>query len=230
MNDTEPPLARNDAPDQGPIHIQDDYKRWFDLSILVLAHLALFPVWLVCWTGIPLIIWLADRGPIFYRQERVGKNGKVFTVLKFRTMVPYANDIGPAWTAERDKRVTPVGRVLRRTGLDELPQVLSIWKRDMTLVGPRALSLEEHRELEDGVPGFSARLRILPGLTGLAQVHNSTDDSIEKVKYDTEYMWRMNPLLDTWLLVRSVYNTLTWRWDRRGGKGKPEIRCPSTLR
>ena len=229
MGKTKSSPAGNNTPYQTPACIQDAYKGWFDLSILVLAHLALFPVWVVCWTAIPMIIWIADRGPVFYKQERVGKSGKVFTVLKFRTMVPEANDLGPAWTTERDHRVTPVGRILRRTGLDELPQVLSIWKRDMSLVGPRALSLDEHRELEQVVPGFSARLGILPGLTGLAQVHNQTDEAVMKLEYDVDYMRRMSLFLDTWLLVRSVYNTLSGRWDRRSGKTKSESTRPSTL-
>ena len=222
--------AGNEASEQATGHSRDGYKGWFDLSILILAHLALFPVWLVCWTAIPLIIWLADRGPVFFRQERIGKNGKVFSVLKFRTMLPDANALGPAWTRERDPRVTSVGRVLRRTGLDELPQVLSIWKRDMTLVGPRALSLGEHQELEEGMPGFGARLQVLPGLTGLAQIHNRTDDSDSKFKYDLEYMKRMSPILDTWLLVRSVYNTLTGRWDARAGKTARKSRRPPVHR
>lgn len=197
---------------------KDSYKRWFDLTVVCLAHLLLLPLWLVLWTVIPLIIWLSDRGPVFYKQKRIGREGKVFTILKFRTMIPDADNHGPAWTTTGDPRVTPVGRILRRLALDELPEILSIWKGDMSLVGPRALDVEEQRALERKVPGFSQRLGVLPGLTGLAQLYDSTDDAYDKFHYDLEYLQRMGPLLDARLLVLSVRNTLTARWDHRQGK------------
>jgi len=112
------------------------YKRGFDLTILVIAHCLLLPLWLILWTAIPLIIWLGDRGPVFYKQKRVGRDGDVFTILKFRTMVPEADRMGPSWTTVGDPRVTRAGRILRRTALDELPEILSIWKGEMSLVGP----------------------------------------------------------------------------------------------
>lgn len=199
---------------------RDAYKRWFDLTVLVLAHLLLLPVWLVLWTFIPLIIWLQDRGPVFYRQKRMGKDGRVFTVLKFRTMVCDADRKGPAWTMDGDPRVTPIGRFLRRTALDELPQVLSIWKGDMSLVGPRALDVEEQEWLEKRIPDFHRRLQVTPGLTGLAQVYDPTDDPHTKLRYDLEYIQRMNPFLDLKLLCLSVWNTLTGKWDRRAGKSR----------
>jgi lipopolysaccharide/colanic/teichoic acid biosynthesis glycosyltransferase len=194
------------------------YKRWFDLTVLVLAHALLLPLWLLLWTLIPLVIWLGDRGPVFYRQRRAGKDGRVFTILKFRTMIPDADRSGPMWTMEEDPRVTRVGRILRRTALDELPGVLSIWKGDMSLVGPRALDITEQRALEQQIPGFGKRLQILPGLTGLAQVYNRNDDALVKFGYDLQYLERMNPWLDSRLLVLSVFNTLSVKWDRRGGK------------
>ena len=107
----------------------DNYKRWFDLTLLILAHILLLPVWLLIWISIPILIWLGDRGPVFYKQARVGKGGKVFTVLKFRTMVPNAEGKGAAWTIDKDPRITRFGRVLRRTALDELPEIINIWKR-----------------------------------------------------------------------------------------------------
>ena len=194
------------------------YKRWFDLTVLVLAHALLLPLWLLLWTLIPLVIWLGDRGPVFYRQRRAGKDGSVFTILKFRTMVPGADRSGPIWTMEEDPRVTRVGRILRRTALDELPGVLSIWKGDMSLVGPRALDVVEQEELEQQIPGFGQRLKVLPGLTGLAQIYNRNDDAVVKFGYDLQYLQRMGPWLDIRLLFLSVYNTLAIKWDRRGGK------------
>ena len=140
--------------------LSDGYKRRFDLTVLVLAHMLLMPLWLLLWTIIPVLIWLSDRGPVFYKQKRVGKDGQVFTILKFRTMVPGAESTGPAWTTEGDPRVTRFGKLLRRMALDELPETLSIWKGDMSLVGPRALDLEEQRGLEQQIPGFAQRLQV----------------------------------------------------------------------
>ena len=196
----------------------DSYKRWFDLSIIVFAHVVLLPVWLLLWTAIPLLIWLGDRGPIFYRQQRAGKNGRPFWVVKFRTMIPDADRVGPGWTTEDDPRVTKIGRILRRTALDELPEIRCILKGEMSLVGPRALGTEEHQELERLIPGFDQRLQVLPGLTGMAQVYDRTDDGNKKFLYDLEYMSRMGPWLDIRLLFLSVYNTLAVRWDRRDAK------------
>ena len=120
------------------------YKTWFDLSILVFAHVLLSPLWIILWLVIPLLIWLDDRGPVFYRQKRMGKNSVPFNVIKFRTMVVDAENQGPSWTTDDDPRVTRVGRILRRTALDELPEVISIWQGNMSFVGPRALDVEEH--------------------------------------------------------------------------------------
>ena len=194
------------------------YKVWFDLSILIVAHITLLPFWILLWTIIPIVIWLDDRGPIFFRQNRAGKDGKVITILKFRTMNPDADRMGPAWTTAGDPRITRMGRILRRTALDELPEVLSIWKRDMSLVGPRALDLSEQAELERLVPGFEKRLCVLPGLTGLAQLNDRTDDANTKIRYDLEYLEKMSPWLDVRLIWQSVWNTLSARWDNRSGK------------
>lgn len=194
------------------------YKRWMDTAILLVAHLAFFPVWLALWTFIPLAIWAYDRGPVFYKQKRMGLRGKIIEVRKFRTMVSNAEAIGPAWTLENDPRLTPLGRVLRKTALDELPEILSIWKGDMSLVGPRALAVAEHLELEQRIHGFADRLQVLPGLTGLAQVYDRKDDSDEKFRYDLQYLNSFSPALDVKLLVISVWNTVRGRWDHRSGK------------
>jgi len=195
------------------------YKRWFDITILTVAHLAMLPLWLALWTLIPVAIWLYDRGPIFYKQKRKGLGGKIIEVRKFRTMVPNAEALGPAWTLDGDKRLTPIGKVLRRTALDELPEILSIWKGDMSLVGPRALAVTEHLELEQRIPGFADRLQVLPGLTGLAQVYDKNDDAEEKYRYDLEYLNSLSLFMDIRLLTLSVWNTIRGRWDHRSGKG-----------
>ena len=196
------------------------YKVWFDLTILVLAHVLFLPLWLFLWTAIPLIIWLGDRGPVFYRQKRMGRNGIPFNVIKFRTMIVDAENQGPAWTTRDDPRVTRVGRILRRTALDELPEIISIWKGHMSFVGPRALDLDEERALEELIPGFERRLQVRPGLTGLAQIYDKTDDPYEKYRYDMDYLQKLSPILDVRLLLLSVWNTLIASWDHRAGKIK----------
>jgi len=212
------PVELTDGPTLGRVAKEPPSKRLFDLAVLVLAHLILLPVWVFLWTLIPLLIWLEDRGPVFYRQRRAGKDGTSFALAKFRTMVPDADSKGPAWTSEDDPRITRVGRVLRRTALDELPETLNIWKGEMSFVGPRALDVREHELLESQIPGFRERLRVRPGLTGLAQVYNVEDDDRTKLEYDIEYIQNMSLLLDTKLMFLSVRNTLFGRWDTRKAK------------
>lgn len=209
------PIAR----DKKKVAWKGRYKRPFDLFILIFSHILLAPLFLLLWTVVPVLVWLEDRDPVFYTQKRKGKDGRVFTLMKFRTMVRGAEHQGPRWTTERDRRVTRIGRILRRTALDELPELISVWKGDMSFVGPRPLDVGEHSLLEEKVAGFEERLLVSPGLTGLAQVYDREDSAEVKLKYDLEYMRRMNPLLDVELLLLSVRNTLLARWDRRMGKG-----------
>ena len=124
--------------------------------------------------------------------------------------------------------VSTVGRLLRRTALDELPEMVNILKREMSFVGPRALDVEEQRSLEEQIPGFEQRLQVAPGLTGLAQVHNHGDGAYDKFRYDLSYLDRMGPWLDAKLLLLSVRNTLGARWDQR--RGKPTELDGSTTR
>ncbi len=215
-------LGKTEGPPPGPTEdlpasVNARYKRPFDLAVLVASHLVLAP-FLLLYPLIALLVWLEDRGPIFFRQQRIGKDGRVFSILKFRTMVPDADKFGPDWTLDSDVRVTKVGRVLRRTALDELPQLLSIWKGDMSFVGPRALAVREQKHLEEQIPGFHQRLRVPMGLTGLAQVYNQDDDDQAKLGFDLEYIQQMSPFLDMKLLVLSVAYTFRGRWDRRGKK------------
>jgi len=197
---------------------QDAYKRWFDVSVLILAHVLLLPLGLILWTAIPIMIWLGDRGPVFYRQQRMGKDGKPFAVLKFRTMIVDAETQGPSFTTDDDPRITRVGRVLRRTALDELPEIINIWQGNMSFVGPRALEVDEHQSLAELMPGFEKRLQVRPGLTGLAQVYDKGDDPFEKYRYDMEYLEKLSPFMDARLMLLSVWNTLVAGWDHRSGK------------
>ena len=202
---------------------QPRYKRPFDLGVLIVAHVALAPLWLILWVVIPVIIRLQDRGPVFYRQQRVGIGGSQFEILKFRSMVPEADTIGPAWTVVGDTRVTPFGRLLRRTALDELPQLLNILKGDMSFVGPKPLSVAEHKQVVGTIQGFEDRNRLRPGLTGLAQVYNKADETRKKLKLDLEYVSRVGLALDVKLMLLSVRNSLLARWDTREGKPPAEV-------
>ena len=195
--------------------VNDWWKRPFDLIVLTAVHVALAPLWAVLWTVIPLAIWLHDRGPVFYTQERLGKNGRTFRVYKFRSMIPDAErHTGAVWASDDDPRITPVGALLRSRALDELPQVINMWKGDISLVGPRAERPELTEEFEALYPGFRQRLKTRPGMTGLAQIYGRYSTSPRnKLRYDMIYISRMSPLLDVRLLVASVVLTLRARWQ-----------------
>ena len=189
------------------------YKRPFDLALLALALLLLAPVWVVLGCGVALAIRLDDGGPALFRQARLGRGGAVFSMLKFRTMVVGAEaETGPVWTAPGDARVTRVGRVLRRFHLDELPQAVNIVRGEMSLVGPRPERPELAARIERTVPGFAARLRVRPGLAGLAQAEGAGwRDPALKLRYDNLYIAAMNPWLDVKLCARCLARTLAPR-------------------
>jgi lipopolysaccharide/colanic/teichoic acid biosynthesis glycosyltransferase len=196
---------------------QDRYKRGLDLTVLVLAHLFLLPLWLFLWTVIPLAIWLEDRGPVFYRQDRVGLGGRVFPLLKFRSMCRReGSQPWSGFTAKNDPRITRVGRVLRVLALDELPQVINIWKGDISFVGPRPLPVYMHEADVQEEPAFILRLQVRPGLTGLAQVYLPRHSSPQKrLRYDLLYIRTANPWLDLKLIFLSGWLTVTCCWGRR---------------
>ena len=187
--------------------VRDGYKRVFDLAIIIIAYTLFFPVWLIIWSIVPVAIWLEDRGPVFYAQERVGRRGKHFNVLKFRTMIQNAESLtGQVWAMEDDPRLTRVGKILRRFHLDEIPQVINIVRGEMSLVGPRPERPILAEQFNREVPGFSQRLRVRPGIAGLAQVRGSywTDPGF-KLKYDNLYIETMSPWLDLKLLFLAVW-------------------------
>lgn len=196
------------------------YKRPFDLTILVAAHLLLLPIWVVLWTVIPLAILLDTGRPIFYRQRRLTRNGRQFYVLKFRTMVKDAEKMtGAVWATQSDPRVTRVGRLLRSLALDEMPQVINILRGELSFVGPRPERPELYEQFDATVPGFRERLRVSPGLTGLAQVFGKYDSPPRvKLRYDRIYVRRMSLVLDLRLLFLSAWVTLMGRWESREQK------------
>lgn len=193
--------------------VRDGYKRPFDLAVIILAHLLLFPLWVVLWIVVPLAIWLGDRGPVLYTQERVGRRGRLFKVIKFRTMIVDAEaQTGPIWAAEDDPRITKVGGVLRRVRLDEMPQVINIVRGEMSLVGPRPERQVLFEQFNRQISGFSQRIRVRPGVAGLAQVRGDALTNPRcKLRYDNLYIEKMSPWLDCKLLVLSVWLVLTGR-------------------
>ena len=204
------PRPTNGAGPSSSIVVRDGYKRPFDLAIIILAHLLLFPLFVVLWIGISLAIWVGDRGSVFYLQERVGRSGRRFNVIKFRTMILDAeSQTGPIWAEERDSRTTRVGRILRILHLDELPQVINILKGDMSVVGPRPERPELVERFSRDVPGFSERIRVRPGVAGLAQVRGTAQTRPrDKLRYDNLYIETLSPWMDIKLLVLSVWVVL----------------------
>jgi len=198
-------------------------KRALDVALSGAGLLASAPVWAV----IAAAIKLEDGGPVFYQQERSGRNGVPFPVWKFRSMIPDAEAVtGAVQSGEHDTRVTRVGRLMRMTAMDELPQLWSIFRGDMSFTGPRALRPGEiealgngEMELLEDVPGFAARASVLPGLTGIAQIYAPRDiPRRHKFKYDLLYVRRQSIWLDVRLILLSFWITARGAWEVRGKK------------
>jgi lipopolysaccharide/colanic/teichoic acid biosynthesis glycosyltransferase len=198
-------------------------KRMFDAALAGSGLIASAPLWLV----LAAAIKLEDGGDVFYGQERVGLGGRVFRVWKFRSMVQDAEAVvGPVQAGEHDPRVTRVGRWMRATALDELPQLWSILIGDMSFVGPRALRPGEVEVQGDGrferledVPGFAARCSVRPGLTGVAQIYAARDiPRRQKFRYDGLYRRRASLGLDLRLILLSFWITFRGSWESRGRK------------
>jgi lipopolysaccharide/colanic/teichoic acid biosynthesis glycosyltransferase len=154
------------------------------------------------------LIKLDSRGPVLYRQERVGLHGRVFTLLKFRSMRMDAEACGPCWAAERDPRVTRVGTFIRATRIDELPQLLNVLRGEMSLIGPRPERPHFTALLARTIPSYADRTEILPGITGWAQVNYpygaSVEDARFKLAYDLHYIRSRSLLLDLYILIATM--------------------------
>jgi len=161
-------------------------KRLFDIFLSSIGLIFSSPLWLI----FSLAIKLEDRGPIFYAQDRVGKNGMIFKALKFRSMIHDAEKhTGAVWASENDPRVTNVGRILRATAMDELPQLWNIFKGDMSFVGPRSERPELVEQFSKKIKNYRSRFSVPPGLTGLAQVYGRYDTPPQhKLKYELLYI------------------------------------------
>ncbi len=197
-------------------------KRLFDASLAGIGLVCSSPLWLLFGAAIKL----EDGGPIFYSQERVGMKGRVFHALKFRSMrVDAEAGTGAVQATEDDPRVTRIGRLMRATAMDELPQLWNIFRGDMSFVGPRALRPGEI-EAEGGelvpmheIPGYAARTGVRPGLTGIAQIYAPRDvPRRQKFRYDGIYVRRQSMWLDVRLILLSFWISFLGTWESRGRK------------
>ena len=176
-------------------------KRIFDFVVAALAGLVLLIPMLI----LALLIRLDSEGPALYCQERLGKNGKPFVMYKFRSMRLNAEADGPKWADKYDERCTKLGKVLRSSRLDELPQLINILKGEMSFVGPRPERAYFYNEFEKYIPNFRDRLLVLPGLTGYAQVNGGYELAPEeKIVYDMEYIANRSLKMDLLCILRTA--------------------------
>jgi lipopolysaccharide/colanic/teichoic acid biosynthesis glycosyltransferase len=198
-------------------------KRALDVGLSGIGLVLSSPLW----GALALAIKLDDGGPVFFSQERAGEGGRVFRVWKFRSMITDAEKyVGALQAVEDDPRITRIGRIMRATAMDELPQLWSIFIGDMSFVGPRALRPGEIEVLGDGrlepleeVPGYEHRARVRPGLTGVAQIYAPRDvPRRNKFRYDRLYVERQSFWLDVRLIATSFWITFRGRWETRASK------------
>jgi lipopolysaccharide/colanic/teichoic acid biosynthesis glycosyltransferase len=198
-------------------------KRALDVALSVTGLVLSAPLWM----ALAAAIKLEDGGAVFFGQERVGEGGRLFRALKFRSMVPDAEAaVGALQAAEHDPRVTRIGRIMRATAMDELPQLWNIFRGDMSLVGPRALRPGEIETGSDGshvamtdIPGYVERHQVRPGLTGVAQIFAPRDVPRRfKFKYDQIYIVNQGFWFDVRLIALSFWITFRGKWEHRGRK------------
>ena len=198
-------------------------KRSSDILISLSMMVFSMPIWLL----IAMAVKREDGGPVFYTQERWGRGGIFFKAYKFRTMVPNSDqDFGIKPASENDPRITKIGRILRKMGLDELPQLINIFKGEMSFVGPRSLAVGERAKDERGelvgyedIPGFWERLKVRPGLTGMATIYIPKDTPPRrKFRYDLLYIKKQSFSLDLRLIALSFWISFRGKWETRDRK------------
>ena len=190
----------------GQKNIYETLRRGLDFVsafILGLFTLPLYPL-------LALLIKLDSPGPVFYRQKRVGRDSEIFKVIKFRSMIQEAEKHGAQWAAKNDPRVTKIGKFLRKTRLDELPQLWNVFKGEMSFVGPRPERPEFvfGTSMQRKIPFYQIRHLIKPGLTGWAQINfqygSSYEDTLEKLQYDFYYLKNRSFLLDLSIILKTI--------------------------
>ena len=180
-------------------------KRFIDLFIAFFGLLICLPIWIM----VSILIKLDSKGPVFYRQKRTGKNGKIFYIIKFRSMISDAEaKTGPVWAGTKDHRVTTIGRLLRRFHFDETPQLINILKGEMSIVGPRPERPYFVEKLKEAYPFYSRRLKVRPGVTGWSQINQPFDINVkdvhQKLKFDFYYIENMSLRLDINILINTI--------------------------
>ncbi len=197
-------------------------KRALDVTFSLLGTAVSSPILL----AVAAAIKIDSKGPVIFKQERLGKDGKVFEIYKFRSMCVGAEQMGTGqYSFKGDSRITRVGKVIRATSLDELPQFINIIKGDMSFIGPRPTLTYHPWKLEEYTDFQRRRFEVRPGITGLAQVHGrKTIDWNERIKYDVEYVDNLSLGLDCKILFQTVWNVLTMKDNNNIGKtsGKQE--------
>jgi len=178
-------------------------KRWLGIASSALSLILSLPLFLFVALAIKLDSW----GPVFYRQERVGQDGKTFTMLKFRSMRNDAEENGPKWAAINDDRITRVGRFIRKYRLDEIPQMINVLKGDMSFIGPRPERPIFVDKFAKEIPYYPQRHVVKPGISGWAQIRYpygaSKEDALEKLKYDLYYIRHFSIFFDISIILET---------------------------
>lgn len=186
-------------------------KRNFDIVISLMGLVLLSPIILF----FSVLVYIESPGKVIFKQKRIGKNGSVFTLYKIRSMRLDAERNGEQWTQEKDTRILKIGTFIRRTKIDELPQLINVIKGEMTLVGPRPETPTLTFKFNDKYPGFVNRLSVTPGLTGLAQISGGYDLSPhEKLKKDLEYIGNQSLIMDIWIVLNTFLVVITGKGAR----------------
>lgn len=174
-------------------------KRIFDCLLILLVSPLVVPVYFLC----IFVLIISQGSPIYFYQERVGLNGKIFRLIKFRSMVSNAEDLGGVQTLTNDARITHIGQLIRRTSLDELPQLLNVLRGDMSIVGPRPYLLKQREQFDE--KEWTQRLLLPPGITGLAQISGRSELSMkERIKFDLEYIDKRTMIFDLVIILKTI--------------------------
>lgn len=182
------------------------YSRILDISLSLIGLIIGIPLVII----FGILIKLEDKGPIIYNQERVGKHGKLFNVYKLRSMRVDAEKYGAQWAQNNDPRILKVGNFIRKTRIDEIPQLFNILKGDMSIVGPRPERPMFTMQFNDDIDGFINRLLVKPGLTGWAQVNGGYEMTPEeKLKWDIDYIQSRNIFIDIRIIIKTIQVVLT---------------------
>lgn len=186
--------------------LYDIYSRLLDICLSIVGLLVGMPLVII----FGILIKIEDKGPIIYKQERVGRYGRVFNIYKIRSMKTDAEKYGAQWAQKNDPRILKVGNFIRKTRIDEIPQLFNILKGDMSIIGPRPERPMFTMQFNDEIDGFINRLLVKPGLTGWAQVNGGYEMTPEeKFKWDIEYIMKRNIFIDIRIILKTITVVLT---------------------